>query len=266
MVTLSQAVAHTTEHRWSRQRSVKDSVRNAGACVRYLGTTTAIVDITTKRVRTMVAEMLRDGVSNATINRRLAALSGVLKDAHRDGDLPAVPWLPTLKEGEGRTRVFTPEEEEAVVSRLPRHYQRLATFLVNTGARVSEALDLTWEDVKPDTVFFRETKNDRSRVVPLTVAASSTLTWARVPPTPFWHCKQSTFNTHFAAARDALGLQPAKECVPHALRHTFASRLVARGVALDVVSRLLGHSTLQMTMRYAHCNMDTLEKAMGTLE
>lgn len=46
----------------------------------------------------------------------------------------------------------------------------------------------------------------------------------------------------------------------HTLRHTFASWLIQKGVALEVVSKLLGHNSLQMTMRYAH--LDPVKQAM----
>ena len=43
----------------------------------------------------------------------------------------------------------------------------------------------------------------------------------------------------------------------HTLRHTFASRLTRSGVDLVTVKELLGHSTINTTMRYAHSNRDT---------
>jgi len=43
-----------------------------------------------------------------------------------------------------------------------------------------------------------------------------------------------------------------KDCSWHCNRHTFASRLVMAGVDLRTVAELMGHSSIQMTMRYAH--------------
>ena len=52
----------------------------------------------------------------------------------------------------------------------------------------------------------------------------------------------------------------------HDLRHTFASWLVAEGVPLLEVSRLLGHSTIKMTERYAHLAPDNLKSAVSRLD
>ncbi|MFA9409443.1 MAG: tyrosine-type recombinase/integrase [Candidatus Dadabacteria bacterium] len=52
----------------------------------------------------------------------------------------------------------------------------------------------------------------------------------------------------------------------HTLRHTFATRLVLSGVDLATVSKLLGHSTIQMTMRYSHPTPEALKNAVSKLD
>ena len=52
----------------------------------------------------------------------------------------------------------------------------------------------------------------------------------------------------------------------HTLRHTFASRLVNRGVDIVTVQQLLGHSTITVTMRYTHTNLDSKRTAVAKLE
>ena len=50
------------------------------------------------------------------------------------------------------------------------------------------------------------------------------------------------------------------------LRHTFASRLLMRGVDLPTVKELLGHKTIAMTLRYTHLSNDHKQRAVSTLE
>ena len=57
-----------------------------------------------------------------------------------------------------------------------------------------------------------------------------------------------------------------KDFTFHDLRHTFASHLVMNGVDLYVVQRLLGHSTIELTQRYAHLDPRQFKEAIGKLE
>jgi site-specific recombinase XerD len=52
----------------------------------------------------------------------------------------------------------------------------------------------------------------------------------------------------------------------HVARHTFASHLVMRGVPIRTVQELLGHSTIEMTMRYAHLSPDARRAAVEVLD
>ena len=58
----------------------------------------------------------------------------------------------------------------------------------------------------------------------------------------------------------------AKRLTTHDLRHTFAPHLVMRGVALRAILELLGHPTIDMTMRYAHLSPDVKRDAVQVLD
>ncbi len=218
----------------------------------------------------LIGALRERGNSNATINRKMAALSKLLRKAHKMGDIYSLPEFIRQKERVGRIRFLEYEEEKrlfaALKSRCPDSY-RLAVFLVDTGCRLGEAIGLTWNDVQDQRVTFWLTKSNRSRTVPLTRRARKC---AAIPHErlkgPFSMLTQVRFRQIWNEAKIEVGLGADDQVVPHILRHTCASRLVRGGIDIRRVQMWLGHQTLQMTMRYAHLATNDLDSCVKVLE
>lgn len=209
------------------------------------------------------------GNSNATINRKMAALSKLLRKAHKMGDIHSLPEFRRQKERAGRIRFLEPNEEQMLFGAIGKRSEdshRLAVFLVDTGCRLSEALGLIWNDVSDDRVSFWLTKSGRSRTIPLTGRAKATISRTIGGKGPFKMLNAVHFRAIWNEAKQEVGLGKDDQVVPHILRHTCASRLVQGGVDIRRVQMWLGHQTLQMTMRYAHLATNDLDPCVGVLE
>ena len=153
------------------------------------------------------------------------------------------------------------------------HLRPLIILALNTGLRRGELFLLSWKNVdlkaKQITVASTTAKSKKTRYVPLNSEALSTLrTWHKqtgdseyVFPNkngePLTDVKHS-----WASLLERAGITDFRF---HDLRHDFASQLVKKGVSLYVVKDLLGHSTIQMTERYAHLAPKQLEDAVNLL-
>ena len=184
------------------------------------------------------------------------------------------------KESKGRIRVITKHEETTAVNliRNTQHSKRrwfycdvadLVELLVDTGMRLSEALSLANEDVNfsSNLIHIWINKGDRPRSVPMTKRVASILKRRSEGKVinPF---SLTTYQSDkaWAWAREQMGLKDDTEFIIHALRHTCASRLVNAGVDLYVVKEWLGHSSIQVTERYAHLSPNKLAHAAMKLE
>ncbi|MCE9553247.1 MAG: site-specific integrase [Planctomycetes bacterium] len=188
-----------------------------------------------------------------------------------------------------RLRWLTDDEERRLLAECEQttHLKNLVTFLLDTGARLSEATHLTWGHLdlnrKPrGIVRFMETKSGKPRSVPLASRTQVMLTklWeirpegqsrvflVRLPGCSARKTKPQAkpFHHPYGGWYAALERSGLTDVVIHDLRHTFASRLVQKGVPLLAVSKLLGHSSLTMTMRYAHLAPDNLDDAIDRLD
>lgn len=218
----------------------------------------------------LIGKLRKRGNSNATINRKMAALSKLLRKAYKMGDVHSLPEFKRQKEKAGRIRFLDRDEENILFSEIRAHseaYYRLCIFLVDTGARLSEGLNLRWGDIHKDRVTFWVTKSGRSRSVPLTQRALAAIEGSdRRYSGPFAEIDQQRFRVAWHNAKDAVGFADDKDVVPHVLRHTCASRLVQGGIDIRRVQMWLGHQTLTMTMRYAHLASHDLDMCIPILE
>lgn len=218
----------------------------------------------------LIGALRERGNSNATINRKMAALSKLLRKAHKMGEIHSLPEFRRQKEKAGRIRFLDSREELrmfAAVRDRSEDAWRLSVFLVDTGCRLGEAIGLMWSDIHNDRVTFWLTKSGRSRTVPLTARAVSVLqVEGKSGRGPFHGMTQAGFRAIWNDAKLEVGLGDDKQVVPHILRHTCASRLVRGGIDIRRVQMWLGHQTLQMTMRYAHLATNDLDPCVKVLE
>lgn len=227
----------------------------------------------------------KDGVSASTINRELDVLSAAFNFASHTKEWkvrnPVVGM--SLKQPEGRLRWITHDEADRLISEAGKEMQKcphLADFIrlaLNTGCRKNELLKLTWDraDLKVSQIRLEgeHTKSGKRRVVPLSdVAREALQSRARFrdkycPHSPwvFSHKNgerlQDVTNGFISACKRA-GISNFRI---HDLRHTCASWLVSAGVSLYEVKELLGHSSIEMTERYAHLAPENLDRVAKTL-
>jgi integrase/recombinase XerD len=142
------------------------------------------------------------------------------------------------------------------------HYT-IASLLYATGLRISEALALTVHDIDAERglITVRHTKTRRPRVVRLSAELLARLRryWHYTrPPQPLLFpgndptrpLNSSTVQRAFRRAVMDAGLR--KHVTPHVLRHTYATHMLELGTDIHTVQMLLGHASIQNTLRYLH--------------
>lgn len=205
-------------------------------------------------------------VTGATVNRALTTLKLLYHQAERNGYAVKNPvvGVAMFHEPLDSMRVITFEEQAAYLSETSQPLRDIAEIMLDTGMRPEEVFRMRVEniDFKQKTIFnpFGKTKAAR-RTIPMTDDVLSLLRGrvkvAAEMGTPL------VFPSRYDAQKPVGGVKKAHKAAAerakikghfrlYDLRHTFATRVVASGADLPTLSTLLGHATIQMTMRYVH--------------
>ena len=259
--------------------------------------------ITIERIESRKSRRLNAGRTATTVLRDMFTLSSVLSRAVKLGklnenpirrvDKPRIDRRPKVrfldKQEESRLRealhardaemrearesanAWRRERKKELLPSLPHfgdHLTPAVLLSMNTGLRRGELLALRWESVDFDhqilTVEGGTAKSRQTRHVPLNDGATGALRRWREQADGGQRVFEA--KTGFKSAWAPL-LKRAEitKFRWHDLRHHFASRLVQVGVPLNTVRDLLGHSSMTMSLRYAHLAPDQRREAVAKL-
>lgn len=271
--TLQEAFDMVYNDKWAENKTGLETYYRTKKIINIIGNK-PITDISARDILNMKNTLRDEGLSKATVNRYLTFLKTALNHVSKVENIPIqVPSVDKYKEPEGRIRVVTEDEELVILSYYKNQKDNdmadLVGFLLDTGFRTGEARKLTYTDIDfSNNLLYSYADNNKGQVtkaVPMTNRVKGILTMRQsLGPKPFPFTKHQ-IRHKWDKMKEGIGYTDDKEFVPHCLRHTCASRLVQRGVDLYTVKAWLGHSSIQVTERYAHLNPQNLKNAVNVL-
>jgi integrase len=205
----------------------------------------------------------RAEVSPASVNRELAFLKRVFNVAIADGKIETNPVRAVrfFKENNERVRFMTQEEEKSLRGEIGEEEWPRVAVALNTGLRQGEQFKLRWENVDFGTKILTvlRSKHGETRRIPMNDRVREILGSQPSRLKSEYVFPSSTGDTPIDARNymrriflPALKKAKIENFRWHDLRHTFASRLAMAGVDMRTLQELMGHKTMQMTLRYAH--------------
>jgi integrase len=218
----------------------------------------------------------KEGAAVATINRELVNLSSALSWAVKKGMLEKKPIFRMPNPHNERERFITKEEARRLISFCHHRIDLIVQTALFTGMRLGEILKMEWSWIDQQNRMINipptATKTGKGRHVPISDDMQLVLEEARKRKVkrcsyifhlsgkarPGW-----TITTRWRSAAAKAGLKGLRF---HDLRHTAASWLVMGGEDLHTVATILGHSSLDMTRRYAHLAPGHLRKAIKNVD
>jgi integrase/recombinase XerC len=221
-------------------------------------------------LRAWLAHRRGQGLGNASLAREVAALRsffawgakahGLSREAVARIKSPKVPRrVPRPVDPQSARDLADGAGEQANETWIAARDTAVLLLCYGAGLRISEALSLTAADLPLAETLSVTGKRNKTRVVPLLPAVREAVElYLSLSPWPLGGplfrgarggpLQPELVRRSMAAARVALGLPST--ATPHALRHSFATHLLARGADLRSIQALLGHASLSSTQIY----------------
>ena len=226
-----------------------------------------IYNITSQDIQTFYNQ-LESAISITTANRYLTLIRAIFNKAktwgnfHSDNPCSAVK---NKQEPHHRLRYLSTDEMKALIANSPARLFPVVACALMTGMRRSEILNLEWQDIDftSDTIQIMKSKSGKMRKIPIMPKLRQILIDLPAKPSGnVFNMPNITLRRHFALALEASRIHYFRF---HDLRHTFASHFAMTTQDLPTLQQILGHASIQMTLRYAHLSDKHISEKMTLL-
>jgi integrase/recombinase XerC len=222
-------------------------------------------------IRGWIVQLIDDGISNRSVNRKLASLRTYFKWLRKEGQITTNPLAKIQgPKNEKRLPIFVKESEldsTKTSSLFSTDFNGVRDELMfelfyQTGIRLSELIGLKDSDVGEQHIKVLG-KRSKERLIPISNQLSQTIQLFRTMKK-----KMNIDSLKLFTRENGLDLYPSfvyrkinsilgtlttsDKKSPHILRHTFATHLLNRGTGLETLKDLLGHANLSATQVYTH--------------
>ena len=267
------------DDRWKGTASERTMLINVKVLVAHFGTD-YLDEIDEDAIQKFVWTLSEKNNSGSTINRKLTSLRVILDTALKLRRLDRLPFFPRQKETIARPRYLTEEDVSELIGKAKfigkPDLADAIIIAVTTGIRQGNLLSMRKHNVDLEERVIRFTaaevknkgmSNAKGYSVPLTAKALEVMK-RRIENTDGDYLFPMTNNSlgHHWKHLQQVHFQGARNYRWHDLRHTFASWMVQRGVDIASVSRLMNHSSIQMTMRYAYLAPSNYHEKVACLD
>ncbi|MCX6338912.1 MAG: site-specific integrase [Candidatus Aureabacteria bacterium] len=209
-------------------------------------------------------------VPMSTANRELACLKNMFNMAIKWGRAEKNParQVQFYKVDNLMQRILSDEEIKALLDSCNGHLRDIVIIALNTGMRLGEILNLTWEQINLPHGYITviKTKSGKQRQIPINGEVRKVLNGHKRDGIFVFDNNGKSFGSVKTAFHNALRRSGIARCRFHDLRHTVATKMVLAGVSLPVVKEILGHASIETTMRYAHPTPESKREAVEVLE
>jgi len=208
------------------------------------------------------AERTEQGRAIKTINTEMTFINAVYNQLQKINVIDYASPLTSLSKIKEKEKEMHYLESGQIIELLDAlkpypHAELIARICLETGARWGEAETLTTGKTKNQKVTFTETKSGKNRTIPISPQLAQRLAG---------HAKSGQLfepsAKHFYAALDKTAIKLPKGQKTHVLRHTFASHFIINGGNILTLQKILGHSDIKMTLKYAHLAPDHLNDCL----
>ena len=262
---------------WKGKANYDNAFSHSKMICEYFGSKMKVKDIDLVELNALNLHLKQAGNSDATRKLKFATLSTAMTEVLKAGYIQSKPTFPKIKVDNERYVFFSREEEAEILEFLEAsgedYFYDFFCWQMDTGCRPGESRSIRPEHVRTDDnlglvvdLYAENTKSKVNRTIPLTRRAIVSYKNQAHRDKLWDYWTKERIRTVWDKVRKHMGRTRDKDFVFYLTRHTCGSRIVEATGSIYLVKEMLGHKSLEQSMRYAKLSPSNLRQALCALD